>query len=414
MSAGKAARSTGFILVSILVGIGLGVALGKGAAPLGNVGKLYIDLIKAVATPLLFFAILDAIVSSEVQWKSAHRFLGVCTINTTIAATIGLTLANVFEPGKHLDLRDKILNPGLLAQAKDHKVDVIGFIENLLPKTIVEPFATSNILSVAFLSVLIGCALRTYKNVNEPWVADWERLIHGGYKVFETIITWLVVLTPLAVCAVIAKSVGENGFTHLVGLIPYVGFVILGLCIQTFVVYPAWLLITRRVKLRDFWREALPPMLNGFGINSSLANLPLTLKALDRLGISKESSRMGACIGTNLNNDGILLYEAFGVIIVAQALGLHLPLGSQITIAFMCVLTALGIAGVPEAGLISLAVILGTLGMSAEILPILLTVDWIIARMRSVTNVVADMTTSIVIDTKPLRDVGVSPKSSKG
>jgi len=111
---------------------------------------------------------------------------------------------------------------------------------------------------------------------------------------------------------------------------------------------------------------------------------------------------MGACIGTNLNNDGILLYEAFGVMIVAQGLGLHLTIGTQISVALLCVLTALGIAGVPEAGLISLAVILGTLGFTPEILPILLTVDWIIARMRSVTNVVADMTTSIVIDPKPI------------
>ncbi|MBI1333870.1 MAG: cation:dicarboxylase symporter family transporter [Armatimonadetes bacterium] len=402
MSAGKAIRSTAYIVVSIVVGIVIGLILQKNAAPLGSVGKFYIDLIKAVATPLLFFAILDAIVSSEVRWKSARRFLGVVVINTTIAATIGLTIANVFKPGKHLVLGAQVQNSSISEIAKSHKVNVLGFIENLLPKNIVEPFATSNILSVAFLAVLIGCALRSFKNLNEPWVADWERIVHGGYRLSEKVITWLVSLTPLAIGAVIAKSVGENGFAHLLGLIPYVGFVILGLCIQTFIVYPIWLIIKKRVSLRDFWREATPPVLNAFGINSSLATLPLTLKALDNLGISKESSRMGACIGTNLNNDGILLYEAFGVIIVSQAIGLDLSLSSQITIALMCVLTALGIAGVPEAGIISLAIILGTLGYSADVLlPILLTVDWIIARMRSVTNVVADMTTSIVIDDHP-------------
>jgi Na+/H+-dicarboxylate symporter len=408
MIAGKAIRSTAFIIGSIIVGIILGLALGKSAAPLGQVGKTYIDLIKAVAAPLLFFAILDAIVSSEVRWKSARRFLGVIAINTTIAATIGISIANIFKPGEHLDLGAKIPDTGLLSQAKDHKVDLVGFIQNLLPKSIVEPFATSNILAVAFLAVLVGCALRSFKNVNEPWVPDWERVIHGGYKISEKLITWLVMLTPIAVMAVVAKSVGESGFTRLIGLLPYVFFVILGLCIQAFIVYPCWILISKRVKLKDFWSAALEPVTNAFGINSSLATLPLTLKALDKLGISKESSRMGACIGTNLNNDGILLYEAFGVMIVAQGLGLNLPIVTQISIAFLCVLTALGIAGVPEAGIISLAVILGTLGISPEVLPILLTVDWIIARMRSVTNVLADMTTSIVIDTNLPKAVSTS------
>jgi Na+/H+-dicarboxylate symporter len=408
MVANKAIRSTAFIVGSIIVGILLGLWLGKEASPLGQVGKFYIDFIKAVAAPLLFFAIMDAIVSSEVRWKSARRFLGVIAINTTIAATVGISIANIFKPGQHLDLGAKIPDTGLLSQAKDHKVDLVGFIQNLLPKSIVEPFATSNILAVAFLAVLIGCAIRAFKNDNEPWVADMERVIHGGYKVSEKLITWLVMLTPIAVMAVVAKSVGENGFTRLTGLLPYVFFVILGLCIQSFIVYPCWILLSKRVKLKDFWSAAVEPVTNAFGINSSLASLPLTLRALDKLGISKESSRMGACIGTNLNNDGILLYEAFGVMIVAQGLGMNLPIMTQISIAFLCVLTALGIAGVPEAGIISLAVILGTLGISPDVLPILLTVDWIIARMRSVTNVLADMTTSIVIDTGIVRQGAAS------
>jgi DAACS family dicarboxylate/amino acid:cation (Na+ or H+) symporter len=401
MLANKAIRSTAFIIASIIVGIVIGLQLGTSAKPLGEVGKFYIDLIKAVAAPLLFFAILDAIVSSEVQWKSARKFLWVIAINTTIAATVGITIANIFEPGKHLELGGKIPDSGLLSQAKDHKVDLVGFIHNLLPTSVVEPFSSSNILAVAFLAVLLGCALKSYKNEGEPWIANWEVLIHGAYRISERVITWLVKLTPIVVMAVVAKSVGEFGLKPLTGLLPYVFFVILGLSIQSFVVYPAWILVTKRVKLCDFFRAAIDPLTNAFGINSSLASLPLTLKALDSLGISKESSRMGACIGTNLNNDGILLYEAFGVMMVAQGLGLHLTIATQISVALLCVLTALGIAGVPEAGLISLAVILGTLGISPEVLPLLLAVDWIIARMRSVTNVLADMTTSIVIDTQP-------------
>ncbi len=207
-------------------------------------------------------------------------------------------------------------------------------------------------------------------------------------------------LTPLAVCAVIAKGVGESGFSHLTAILPFLGFVLLGLCIQTFVVYPIWLFVVRRVPFKPFWKEAAAPLFNAFGINSSLATLPLTLKALDNMGVSKESSRMAACIGTNLNNDGILLYEAFAVLIVAQALHMDLTIGAQLSMIVMCLLATLGISGVPEAGFISLAVVVSTLGFNTEILLTFFTVDWIIARMRSVTNVMADMTTSIAIDVR--------------
>jgi DAACS family dicarboxylate/amino acid:cation (Na+ or H+) symporter len=398
MLANKAVRSTLFIIVSIFVGVALGLALGKSATPLGQVGKFYIDLIKAVAAPLLFFAILDAILTSEIKLKSAKRFLGVIAINTCIAATIAMTLANVFQPGQHLILGSKVKDTGQLASAQGHKVDFLGFFESLLPKNIVEPFAQGNILGVAFLAVLIGCALKSFQSQNEPWIEQWERLIHGGYRISEKVITWLVTLTPIAVCAVIAKGVGESGFSHLLGILPFLGFVLLGLCFQTFVVYPIWLFVVRKVPFREFWHEASVPLFNAFGINSSLATLPLTLKALDNLGVSKNSSRLAACIGTNLNNDGILLYEAFAVLIIAQALHMDLTIGAQLSMIVMCLLATLGISGVPEAGFISLAVVIATLGYPTEILLTFFTVDWIVARMRSVTNVMADMTTSIAID----------------
>jgi DAACS family dicarboxylate/amino acid:cation (Na+ or H+) symporter len=122
------------------------------------------------------------------------------------------------------------------------------------------------------------------------------------------------------------------------------------------------------------------------------------LKALDNLKVNKASSRLGACVGTNLNNDGILLYEAMAVLFVAQFHGLDLSMAAQISAAFVCVVAAIGIAGVPEAGIVSLSLVLTTVGLPLEILPLLITVDWILARARTVVNVLADMTVSIMLD----------------
>jgi DAACS family dicarboxylate/amino acid:cation (Na+ or H+) symporter len=110
---------------------------------------------------------------------------------------------------------------------------------------------------------------------------------------------------------------------------------------------------------------------------------------------------MGACVGTNLNNDGIILYEGMAVLFVAQASGIHLDLSAQLLAAGTALFAAMGVAGVPEAGFISLALVLNTVGLSPELLPLLLAVDWVVARARSMTNVLSDMVLSILIDAKP-------------
>jgi DAACS family dicarboxylate/amino acid:cation (Na+ or H+) symporter len=109
-------------------------------------------------------------------------------------------------------------------------------------------------------------------------------------------------------------------------------------------------------------------------------------------------------VGTNLNNDGIILYEAMAVLFVAQAHGLELSLMQQILAAISCLVAAMGIAGVPEAGFVSLSLVLATVGLPLELLPLLLTVDWIIARGRSVVNVLSDMMVSILLDRWDGRD----------
>ena len=124
----------------------------------------------------------------------------------------------------------------------------------------------------------------------------------------------------------------------------------------------------------------------------------MTLRALDRLGVGRASSTLGACVGTNFNNDGILLYEGMAVLFVAQASGIDLSLGQQVIAAGVSMVAAMGVAGVPEAGFVSLAIVLGTVGLPVDWLPLLLTVDWIVARGRSVANVLSDMMLSILVD----------------
>ena len=196
----------------------------------------------------------------------------------------------------------------------------------------------------------------------------------------------------------VAKAIGEHGLEPLRGLGAYLGIGLLGLALHVAGTYHLWLALYVKMPLKTFWRQAKAPAIYSAGANSSLATLPLTLKALERLGVSKEASALGACVGTNLNNDGIILYEAMAVLFVAQAHGIELSVFQQVMASISCLIAAAGIAGVPEAGFISLSLVLATVGLPLELLPLLLTVDWIIARARSIVNVLSDMLVSIILD----------------
>ncbi|MBK6514724.1 MAG: dicarboxylate/amino acid:cation symporter [Polyangiaceae bacterium] len=382
------------ILGAMILGLVAGPWLGAYTAIFGEVGKVVINAIKAAATPLLFFAIVHAILKTEVNGKAALRMVGIATTNTTIALATGLLLSNVLRPGDHLTLvTDGAGSPSPYA---GKKVDFLKTFVGYIPTNVLTPFVDNAVLSIIILALLFGFALRRVKR-ERPESHFVEDLVETLLRVMEVVLAWVIKLIPLAVFGVAAKTVAENGYAPLKGLAVYVVVGLVGLCLHITVTYQAWLLIAG-LPLRRFWREAREPMVYAVGTNSSLATLPATLQALGRLKISKESSTLGACVGTNLNNDGIVLYEGMAVLFVAQASGIDLSLSDQILASITCIVAAMGVAGVPEAGFVSLALVLNTIGLPIDILPLLLAVDWVIARARSVTNVLSDMVLSILLE----------------
>jgi DAACS family dicarboxylate/amino acid:cation (Na+ or H+) symporter len=381
------------ILIGLALGAVAGAFLGKLAAPLGEIGRLIIQAIKVAATPLLMLAIVNAVLTAEVRARSGLRMVVLATINACIALLFGLTLSNVLKPGRHLVPMTAPAGPAITAQQIDPMKVIAGFV----PTSLVQPFADNAVLPLVAMALLLGLALRRLKNAGEP-TSGLERGFALLQRAAETVLTWIIQLVPLAVFAVVAKAVGEYGLAPLRGLAWYVGVGVLGLTLHPLVTYQLWLTLFARMPLRRFWGAAREPVVYAAGANSSLATLPVTLRALDRLGVSKASSALGACVGTNLNNDGIILYEAMAVLFVAQAHGLQLTLGQQVLAAASCLVAAMGIAGIPEAGFVSLSLVLATVGLPLELLPLLLTVDWILARGRSIVNVLSDMMVSILLD----------------
>lgn len=397
----KAGRWPLHLQISIAIGVGLvlGPLLGKQGYPLGELGKVVIQLIKAAATPLLFLTIVSALLKTEVRGRAALRLLFWASFNAGLALTVGLVLSNLLKPGRSL----AGVHPQAAAAAAyaDKKLDLMATLSGLLPSNFVTPFAENIVLSVITLAVLLGLGLRHVRREQRASGVHHYRVIEDGIdtllRVMEIVLGWVIRLVPLAIFGVVTRSVGEHGYAPLRGLAVYVAVGVGGLALHVLVTYQVLLVAVARLPLAKFWAAAREPVTYAAGANSSLATLPITLRALDRLGVPRSASALGACVGTNFNNDGIILYEGMAVLFVAQAAGIELSFGQQLLAAAVCLIAAMGVAGVPEAGFVSLALVLNTVGLPLEILPLLLTVDWIIARGRSVTNVLSDMLLSILI-----------------
>lgn len=373
-------------VLALALGVLVGWIFGERAAPLGNVSKWIIEAIKTIAMPLLFFAITEAIYSAQIRGQGVFSMLLVCTVNGVCAIAIALTIVNFFHPGSYLPLH------GVFSEA--------GITEKSLFKGIADAFSTNpkaSILSgttlAIFLSLLLGVGLLAFPRQHKV-----EAFLKKGLEFLFRCIGVAIYLIPVAVFCAVAKVIGVHGKSFFHGLLIYLILCLAGMMVHVGLVYQFWIRNIAKIPLKRFWKEAKEPVIHSFGINSSLATLPVTLNALRNLGVSEGASRLGACIGTNLNNDGILLYEVFATLFLAQAYGVDLALYQQLLLAILCVVATIGVAGVPEAGIISLSLLASALGLPLESIPILLTVDWILARVRSMVNVTGDMTVSIAID----------------
>ncbi len=406
--------------LGIALGLVVGEVAGRRAEPLAQIGTVILDLIKGLAGPLLFFAIVDAFLKTRVGVRDAGAMLAVSAINAAIAIGIGLTLSNTIQPGRAFRLDD----PEGSGQAQvdfqrmarsiapGRTIDFVRELASYLPTSLFRPLVDNAIISIAILAVLIGLALRKIKAEQQADGRDGFRVVEEAvttlYRAIEVLLGWAVTLVPLAVFGVIARTVGLYGFRSFRGVLVYLVVGVAGLLIQVLVVYQAWIVLAARLSLRRFWSGGRDAIAAAVGTASSLASLPVTLRCLDRMGVSPRAARLAACVGTNLNNDGILLYEAMAVLFVAQAIGIDLNLGQQLLAAGACVIAGIGISGVPDAGLISLLIVLKTVRLPEEavatIVPFLLAVDWVMGRCRAVTNVISDMVVAVVIDRTPSRE----------
>lgn len=414
------------LYLRVLIGVALGTACGLifGDGPivfgltnkhLGDLGLLVIRLLRAMAIPLIFFGVVDAFVRTDISGRQGMKLVAICAVNVTIAFLIGMTLINTFKPGEawkdRLDAIEAAEKGPARKAPEGTSLDPMKNLSGYVPANLVDPFQkdNGNVISVVFLAILIGISLRRLIAVHgrDSAVFRLADLAAGGFETLVAVLAMIIQAIPFAVFGVLAQVIGKDGTKVFGDLGVYVVAMVSGLLLHALGYYTLAAWFVGRRSPRVYLGEGAPAILSGMSMNSSLATVPLTLQSLSRMKITDASSRLSACVGTNLNNDGIVLYDAMAALFLSQALGYNLNFEQQVLVALASLMAGIGISGIPDAGLIVLPLVLATVGLPEAVIvgviPVLFSVDWLIGRVRSGVNVMSDMLVAILLDRFPDR-----------
>ena len=314
-----------------------------------------------------------------------------------MAISIGLLVANVIQPGRWAEIDASRSATPEAAVTEAGVNPLTQFLDNI-PRSVLGPLGDGGkVIGVIFLAVAIGVALR---QVQHPRKHLAEDLLELGLAVLLVVLGWLVEIIPLAVFGIVARIVGENGFSDFLALGAFVIAVMAALLLQA----TYYLLRVRAgswVKPRDLIRGCRDALVMAFSTASSTISMPVTFACLkDRVGLREESASLGALVGANFNNDGTALYEAMAALFISQMIGQQLGLADQLLVVVTSVVASVGAAGIPQAGLVTMTMVFTAVRLPTEYIPILLTVDWFLDRCRTAINVMGDMNISCLLDGK--------------
>lgn len=379
------------IMIALILGVLVGLLLGSEAAVLAVPGKLVLRLLGALAPPLILAAIVHTFMTTQLGGPLAVRLPRLLLLNTVVAITVGLTVANVIQPGQGAGLMSPMSHDETAKSANPFST----FLENV-PKSLLGPLGDDGkVIGVIFVAVAFGMALR--KERHRP-LGTVEQVVGLFLESLIKILHWIIAIVPLAVFGIVASIVGTEGFAPFKALGIFVLCVLLALAIQA-----GYYLVRIRfgswVRPSELLRGGRDALVMAFSTASSTATMPVTYAALkDRVGLREQSASMGALVGANFNNDGTALYEAMAALFIAQMIGMDLSFQQQLMVVLTSIIASVGAAGIPEAGLVTMTMVFTAVGLPVQYIPVLLTVDWFLDRCRTAINVMGDMNVSCLLD----------------
>lgn len=409
------------ILIGMLLGLIFGFIMlqfdwGKGFTDdwIKPLGSIFVKLLKLIAIPLILASLIKGI--SDLKDISKFKRIGIRTIityviTTIIAISIGLMVVNVLQPGDGVSEETiaKLTSTysensnvqGKIAEAtKQVDSGPLQFIEDMVPDNAFKAMSENGLmLQVIFFSIFLGISMLL---IGEKRAEPMKNLFDSLNDIVLKMVDLIMLTAPYAVFALLASVVVSSDDPDiLVALAQYAGVVLLGLALMI-VFYT--IIVATVTKKNPFWflKEISPAQLLGFSTSSSAATLPVTMERVEEhIGVDKEVSSFVLPVGATINMDGTSLYQAVAAVFIFQALGLDLTFGDQLTIVLTALLASIGSAAVPGAGMVMLVIVLESVGLPPELLPIglalIFAVDRPLDMCRTVVNVTGDAMVAMLV-----------------
>lgn len=405
-------RTNNLILLGTVVGLVaafVGVALfGERMLAVEWMGTLFLRALKMIIVPLVVASMIVGITGlGDVRrlGRAGGMTVAYYAATTGLAVALGIVLVNLIRPGDGVDL-GAMVKPDVVA-AKE----AIGFADIILSfvsDNILQSMATTELLPVILFSLAFGAVLTTLGKVGEPVIA----VFRGVNEAMLKIVHILMLALPVGVFGLVAGRFARAGDLGAMigGLGKYMTTVLVGLGIHGLVVLPLILFFFGRRNPYLYLKGLATPLLTAFSTASSSATLPLTIEAVEHENkVSRKSTYFVLPLGATLNMDGTALYESVAAIFIAQAIGIDLTLGQQALIFITATLAAVGAAGIPQAGLVTMVIVLRAVGLPLEGIGLILAVDWLLDRFRTAINVWGDACGAAVVDAHLPADEPASP-----
>jgi len=361
-------------------------------------GRLFLALIKMIVVPLVFFSLCVGVASLG-DFRKLGR-IGARTIaffmaTTTLALIIGVSLTNIIKPGKLLSEEDRTAllanyqsEAGSTVEKAAESPTLVDQLLAIVPDNPFEALAGGDMLQIIFFALMLGIALTFMKERKSKPVVDLFNRLNEAMVMLVHIV---MKLAPYGVAALLFKVVGSTGPSVLLALSVYALVVLLGLAVHLTFTYGTVVRFGAGLPFIPFLKAIRPAMLLGFSTSSSSATLPVTKECNeDNLGVSPEVSSFVLPLGATINMDGTALYQGVAAIFIAQIYGMDLGFAEQVTIIVSATLASVGAAGVPGAGMITLAMVLTAVGVPTEGIALVLGVDRLLDMFRTATNLTGD------------------------
>lgn len=380
------------IMIGFVFGIIAGLIMKEKASMFAFLGTILTNMLTMVVAPLVFCVIVVAIANigdtkkiGRIGLKTVVMFL----LTTLFAIFIGLVLANAFNIGSGVTIE----LPDTMTEATT-ETTVIDTIVNIVPKNIFAALSNNDLLKIIFFALLLGFALLNMGEKGQKILNAFKL----GQEAMTTLVSIILKFTPIGVFGIMANVVGNIGIEIL---IPYAkAIVALYLaCIIYLVVVQAGIVVGGFGKISPirFLKEMREPMAFVFAACSSVANIPVNLRAAKRLGVDDDTANFVIPLGAVVNMNGTAIYQAIAVIFTAQVYGIDLTIADQAMVMLTATLAAIGTAGIPGSGLIMLTIVLGAAGLPLEGVALLAGIDRILNMGRVVPNIVGDTAAAIVV-----------------